>query len=490
MLTSFSIWLFQASVAIILLAACYKLLLEKLTFFEWNRAYLLLGMLACLVIPVLPSPSFLTNLLFDTTAGETYLFDLPLKFNTTSVNTSTSNVTVASMDWQTWSVRLLATVYLMGVFYKIVGLLMSLAKLSKLKRNSILVDTSNDIQVFSQDKLPTFSFFKNIFLNEKTSLLNDWEMQQIMFHERIHIVQKHSYDVIFYEVATIVFWFNPCVYYLSKEIRQVHEYLVDHELNIDKSTSAGYGELLIKLATQSGKYSLVHTFSDSEIFHRITMLTKPQSNPMQKLKFLSVLPIMGSLIALSSFTTQPEASIQTTKLGKVQTNSDKTADLKIAKITWVGNTKYTSDELTKVLGIKVGDSYDSLHVADRLAKAHDNDVTSLYMNNGYLFFRAEPTTTVSDNEIALKIELYEGQKGRIGKVTVTGNKKVPEQKVLDLINIQPNELFNKLKIVQAMKNLEESGKFGLTNINIIPDYKSFEDGKEGLVNLQYDITEL
>jgi beta-lactamase regulating signal transducer with metallopeptidase domain len=490
MVNSFSLWLFQASAAIILLTACYKLLLEKLTFFELNRGYLVLGMLACLTIPLLPTPYFLNGVWSETAVTIPASFDLSLKPNATPAAATLNNVNEMPFDWFVWILRLLIALYFGGVLYKTVGLLISLSKLVKLKKSSIQLDTINGIPTFSQGKLPTFSFFNNIFLNDKNRLLSEWELQQIMFHERVHIVQKHSYDVMFYEVATIVFWFNPCVYYLSKTIRQVHEYLVDHELNINKSTSAGYGELLIKLATKSGKPSLVHTFSDSEIFHRITMLTKPQSNPMQKLKFLSILPIMGSLVVLSSFTTQPETASQTNQSETVQTNSGKNANLKIAKITWVGNTKYTSDELDKVLGIKVGERYDSLQLDKRLQRDHDNDVASMYMNNGYLFFRAEPTTVVNNNEIALKIEIFEGQKGRIGKVDISGNKKISKQAVLDIINIKPNDLFNKRKIVEAMKNLKESGKFGLTSINVIPDNQSFANNKEGLVDLQYDVTEL
>jgi beta-lactamase regulating signal transducer with metallopeptidase domain len=492
MLTSFFLWLFQASVAIVLLAACYKLLLEKLTFFEWNRVFLLGGMLACMIVPLLPSPYFLSNLWANAAVNSPTVFSLPMGLNTGSSNLEPGNVSAESFNWLTSVTRLMTAVYFSGVIYKTLGLIITVAKLLRLKKSSTLIDTVNGIHIFLQDKLPSFSFFNNIFINENHRLLSQWEIQQILFHEQVHITQKHSYDVIFYEIVGIVFWFNLCVGYLGRNITQVHEYLVDRELNLNGSNSTRYGELLIKLATHPHATTLIHTFSDSQIFHRITMLTKPKSNPMQKLKFLTAGPMVICIAMLSSFITQHEVPVYSVQLGELKTSSSSKVGLKIANITWVGNTRYTSEQLNNVLGIKVGDSYDSLLLENRLANANSDDITSLYMDQGYLFFRTDVITSITGNQISIQLKMDEGQKARIGKLIVKGNKKASEKSVLAILNIKTGEYFNKSKLIKAQQALSKSGKFDPTSIEInpIPDHKSFESNKEGIVDFEFVVKEL
>jgi outer membrane protein assembly factor BamA len=277
-----------------------------------------------------------------------------------------------------------------------------------------------------------------------------------------------------------------------QDITQVHEYLVDRELNLNGSNSTRYGELLIKLATHPHATTLIHTFSDSQIFHRITMLTKPKSNPMQKLKFLTAGPMVICIAMLSSFITQHEVPVYSVQLGELKTSSSSKVGLKIANITWVGNTRYTSEQLNNVLGIKVGDSYDSLLLENRLANANSDDITSLYMDQGYLFFRTDVITSITGNQISIQLKMDEGQKARIGKLIVKGNKKASEKSVLAILNIKTGEYFNKSKLIKAQQALSKSGKFDPTSIEInpIPDHKSFESNKEGIVDFEFVVKEL
>lgn len=490
MITNFSIWLLQASVAIVLLAACYKLLLEKLTFFQGNRVFLLGGLISCLTLPLFlapfPSMGHWSALPFT----ETYLLNSPLKLSSPISDTLSKDASSYSLDWSLLLARFLMMSYFLGVGYRTFKFLGSLYQLTKLRKNAVILDSTDRIITFSQAKFPTFSFFNNIFLNENTTELSELEMQQVIIHEREHIIQKHSFDLMFCEIMGIVFWFNPCVRYLSNALRSVHEYMVDREIGIRSSLSAGYGKLLVKLAAQSSKVALTHTFSESQIFHRITMLIKPKSSPMQKLRFLFVLPLMGSIVVLSSYISQLETPLRSDDSEMVQTEPDKKGNMKIAKITWKGNTTYSSKELNKVLGIKMGDNYDSLQLEDRLLGSN-NTVAALYMDQGYLFFHTDLTTTLNENQISLNILLNEGQKARIGKIIVKGNKKISAQTILNLIDIKPNEYFNRSKLISSQKNLAEAGKFDPAQIiiNPYPDHNSFSNNKEGVVDLEFVLTE-
>ncbi len=485
MSTSISYWLLQTSISIILLAGCYKLFLEKLTFFAWNRAYLIIGILSCILVPILPASPWLSNIWTDKISPIPYLTNLPIQFDSQHNTLSTTYNTPITSDNSFSFIGILLIVYLIGAGLKLTKLLVSLNKLRKLKNASIKTHSISHISIFTQSQLPTFSFFNNIFLHEDTLRLNSSETDQILQHEQIHIKQNHSYDVVFYELITVLFWFHPCVTYLSNVLREVHEYLVDEEMTANHNTVSEYGQLLIKLATQSGKPALVHTFSDSQIFHRIKMLTKPKSNPMSKFRFLSVLPIVGIVVLMSSFLSEPKINEKNSAL--ILATQSKS---RIKNISWTGNTKYTAQQLTQMLGITNGDPYDSLMLVNRLIGIENASVTSQYMNDGYLFFRAEPHTQITKDQVLVHITLSEGQRGKIRHVTVKGNKKVPLQTVLDMIDIKPNDYFNRSKILAAQKSLAESGKFDTNSINIIPSIKLSQKDEEATVELQFDLREL
>jgi beta-lactamase regulating signal transducer with metallopeptidase domain len=494
MINSYSIWLLQASLGIGMLAVVYELLLRKLTFFNLNRLLLIAGLIFCLIIPLISLPS-LAGLFNQEAVSRYQLIINPYQLVQIDTDLSADSNYDHSVQTDILSIAgiLLLSVYIAGAIRKTVMLLSALRSVLQLRQNSRLIAHEGKIRIYLQNKLPTFSFANSIFLHEDIEQLNEHEKQYVLLHEKTHIRQKHTLDILLYESTGIVFWFHPAITYLSDALKELHEYLVDSHIASQEKPVSQYGLLLVKLASQKSRGpGVVNSFSNTSTLKRIEMLTKPKSRSMQKLKFLSVLPIMGSIVALSSFMTQPKTALQTAKPGMVQKNSDQKANLKIAKITWVGNTKYTSSELNKVLGIKVGDRYDSLLLENRLTNMKSDDIASLYMDQGHLFFRTDVTTSVTGDQISIKLEMYEGQKARIGKVIIKGNKKVSEQTILNLIDIKPGGYFNRTKLVIAQRSLSESGKFVSDNIiiNPIPDQQSFDTDNERIVDFEFTVTEL
>ena len=97
---------------------------------------------------------------------------------------------------------------------------------------------------------------------------------------------------------------------------------------------------------------------------------------------------------------------------------------------WIGNKIYSNDELSKRLSIKSGDIYNQTLLEEKLfGNANGDDISSLYLDDGYLFFNASPSEIVKENNyIDLNIKLYEGDKAKVNKVNVIGNSKTNDQK--------------------------------------------------------------
>lgn len=156
-------------------------------------------------------------------------------------------------------------------------------------------------------------------------------------------------------------------------------------------------------------------------------------------------------------------------------------------ITWTGNTKYSSETLNNVLGIKPGDVYNKELLDRNLTYSETTlDISSLYMDDGYLFFRANPVEVQVENDsIDLEIRLNEGKQARISNVTLSGNTKTYDHVVLRELYTRPGQLYSRSDVVRSVRELATLGFFNQESIN--PDIKpNFADNT---VDIEYSVEE-
>lgn len=156
-------------------------------------------------------------------------------------------------------------------------------------------------------------------------------------------------------------------------------------------------------------------------------------------------------------------------------------------ITWVGNTKYTAQQLSQQLGIKKGDVYSSKQLEEGLfASASGRDVTSLYMDDGYLFFQVNPVEVRAENDsIDIEMRMYEGKQATINNVTVSGNTKTNDKVIMREIRTKPGELFNRSDIIRTQRELAQLGYFDPEKLNVNPK----PDPVNGTVDVEYIVEE-
>jgi len=122
---------------------------------------------------------------------------------------------------------------------------------------------------------------------------------------------------------------------------------------------------------------------------------------------------------------------------------------------WIGNKIYSNDELSKRLSIKPGDIYNQTFLEEKLfGNANGDDISSLYLDDGYLFFNANPSEIVKENNyIDLNIKLYEGDKAKVNKVNVIGNSKTNDHVIMREIRTKPGDLFKRSDIMRSQREL-------------------------------------
>ncbi|MCB0465193.1 MAG: energy transducer TonB [Aequorivita sp.] len=283
--------LFQILIFQILFLAVYELFLKKETFFGLNRIYLLLTPVLGCALPFV-SIDFLQK-----SIPQEYTFQLPAVV--IDGNTSETISSGASL----WFPNLL-DFWILGILFGALFFLWKIYKIAKLYFSG----TTEYSDGFKLKILPktdkAFSFFNTIFLGENISEENK---ANIVAHEKIHIEQKHSGDLLFFEMFRIVFWFNPMVYLFQNRLATLHEYIADATVTAEKDKKQYYQNLLSEVF-QTEKISFINTFfNQSLIKKRISMLQKSKSRKTAQLKYLLLLPVICGMLIYTACSNDPKA---------------------------------------------------------------------------------------------------------------------------------------------------------------------------------------
>ncbi len=156
-------------------------------------------------------------------------------------------------------------------------------------------------------------------------------------------------------------------------------------------------------------------------------------------------------------------------------------------IKWKGNSLYTDEYLSEVLGIKAGDIYNEELLQTRLNFSPDGrDINSLYMDNGYLFFKLTPIEVAIDGDaIDLEIRIYEGTQATIGAVNIEGNELTNEEVIRREIRTQPGQKFSRSDIIRSQREIISLGYFNPESLGIGTDINQ----QDGTVDITYTVEE-
>lgn len=157
----------------------------------------------------------------------------------------------------------------------------------------------------------------------------------------------------------------------------------------------------------------------------------------------------------------------------------------IRNITWVGNTVFSTDYLSRILGMKKGDVYNQKLMHKRLSE-DDDAVGNEYWNNGYLFYNLQPTeVNIVGDSIDLEMRIMEGNQAHISRVRINGNTRVYENVVRRELRTKPGDLFSKEALMRSAREMASMGHFDPEQIN--PDVRpNYEDGT---VDINWDLVQ-
>ncbi|BAO55196.1 M56 family metallopeptidase [Nonlabens marinus] len=270
----------NSSVCLFSLWLVYKLLLENTSWHHFKRYYFIAAVVISAVIPFL----VVRTVVVPFTSGNT--IDL------TAMELMPSEVVETGLTWD-WSLVLLG-------FYSIGVLLMGIRFIKNLY----------DLRIKSTDEVSTYSQYKLIlrelvqvphsFLNNIYASITDYKSgaipDTVLQHEKAHLDQKHSIDILFIELLIVVMWFNPLLYLFKYSMKLNHEFLADQAVLTNGVGTKEYQETLLAYSSNSQNRALVNTFNFPIIKKRFTIMKTHTTTASGLVRSLAIIPVLALLV--------------------------------------------------------------------------------------------------------------------------------------------------------------------------------------------------
>ena len=289
----FFVYILKSAICLALFYLFYRLLLSRETFHRFNRVALLgLLVLSC-VVPLIEVGSEAVNVV------NRQFFSWEEMLMMAELNSGVAAEVVETYSWR----EVLLLVYLVGIAFFLVRNLWSLGRMYGLIDGCKKRKLDDGVLLFIHQKTITpFSWMKCIVLSEKDYVESG---ETILTHERAHIANHHSWDLLLADLCVFFQWFNPAAWLLKQELQNIHEYEADEWVINQGIDAKTYQLLLIKKAVGTRLYSMANNLNHSNLKKRITMMIKKKSNPWACMKYLYILPL--ATIAVAAFA-RPEIS--------------------------------------------------------------------------------------------------------------------------------------------------------------------------------------
>ena len=209
------------------------------------------------------------------------------------------NVPELGIDFVSLFKDIAVAVFALGFLFMLLRLLVSIYSVWRLVHSGRMSVIEEDVTLTVVSKLSTpFSWFGHIVASEED--MREYR-DMILSHELAHIRLRHSWDVLFADLALCLWWFNPAMWLLRRELQSLHEYQADEAVINNGVNAKNYQMLLIKRAAGARLHSVANCLNHSNLKNRITMMCKKTSSRWAATKALLVLPVVA--VSLSAFAT-------------------------------------------------------------------------------------------------------------------------------------------------------------------------------------------
>ena len=285
------IYVIKAAITLALLYSCFFVFLSKETFHRFNRCMLVGIMLVSLVMPMFHFTTSHPTALNE----EVYIVQNYIEQDYTPI------VVAPQAPRITW-IQVLTWIYLIGVAVMLILTIVQAIALTRFLRCGVRhTDSRGNTVILHNGEVPPFSIFRYIVMSVK-----DYETsrQYILTHEQEHIRLAHTYDLLLLQGMKILQWFNPFIWFLSRDLKAVHEYEADQAVINQGIDAKSYQQLLVMKVVGNRLQPFTNNLNHGSLKKRIIMMYQKPSNRWLMLKALCAIPVAA--LTINTFATPIE----------------------------------------------------------------------------------------------------------------------------------------------------------------------------------------
>jgi len=295
------IYLAKSIVSGALFTGFYLLFMRRESYFVLNRVYLLASALLIIILPIVGS-YLLPGILISPNDTKLPLITLPeVVISTTALLSPQQESRI--LDWMT-IVYIVVTLALLG------GLVQSLVRIGHFVRTSLRAEKYRDNIYLVAEGNDPFSFNGRIFVSK--DLIGSPALKSIIIHENAHLSQRHIIDLVFIELISSIFWFNPFLFLIKKFLRETHEFLADREVVRHGTEPVVYQQLLFNVVSGNPQYIIANNFNFLTK-KRIVMLIK-KSKKLAAVRIGIFMPLVFAAAIIVTMLQSNRLSAQTTEV--------------------------------------------------------------------------------------------------------------------------------------------------------------------------------
>jgi len=261
------LYLLKSALCICVLYFVFRTLMRKQTFFQLNRLILLSIVGISIIIPLvhLPQtiqPSISFHLAPVADKIEVYDLNLPAETAKTATEVAGQPVETSSPQFTISWPKLLQMIYISGLFVAFLVSLIGFLHILILFRKVSVISKDGFRLLISQDDIPAFSLGRYLFISKSDFETNG---DAILTHEKAHVRHGHFYDLLLLEVVKIIYWFNPVIYSLIRDMKAIHEFQADDSTLNNGIDATQYQLLIIQKCVGHQKFALANSFNHCQI---------------------------------------------------------------------------------------------------------------------------------------------------------------------------------------------------------------------------------
>ena len=285
------VFILKSAITLALLYSCFFILLSKETFHRFNRVMLLGIMVAAFIVPMLHITTEHPTIINEEVQLIENMTDRGIVF----IYEDEATEPQPQINW----VQVIKWVYLTGVAVMLMITLIQVINLVRLMHRGIQQkDEQGNTIILINGEIPPFSIFHFIVMSVK-----DYESgrQYILTHEQEHIRLGHSYDLLLMQVLKTIQWFNPFVWFISRDLKTIHEYEADQAVINQGIDAKQYQLFLVKKVVGNRLQPFTNNLNHGSLKKRIAMMYQKKSNKWLMLKALFAIPVIA--LTISAFAT-------------------------------------------------------------------------------------------------------------------------------------------------------------------------------------------